>query len=146
MATTEHPFSATVTDADACAPRLALRPLRVLVVEDHADTRYLVCEMLKTFGHRVRAAADGERALRLLAAHRFDILLTDVCLPGLSGLDLARQSRARQPDLNVVFCSGFGPALTAQIDFPAHTLQKPYDIEQLRETILQAGAGASPTV
>jgi CheY-like chemotaxis protein len=143
MATTEHPFSAT---GAARAPAAAVRPLRVLVVEDHADTRYLVCEMLKVFGHRVRAAADGERALRLLAAHRFDILMTDVCLPGLSGLDLARRARAGQPDLNVVFCSGFGPALTAQIDFPARTLQKPYDIEQLREAILQAATRAPPTV
>jgi len=143
MATTEHPFCAT--DA-ARAPAPVVRPLRVLVVEDHADTRYLVCEMLKAFGHRVRTAADAERALRLLAAHHFDILLTDVCLPGLSGLELARRARAGQPDLNVIFCSGFGPALTAQIDFPARTLQKPYDIEQLRATILQAGARPSPTV
>jgi CheY-like chemotaxis protein len=143
MAITEHPFS--VTDA-AAAPAPPLRPLRVLVVEDHADTRYLVCEMLKAFGHRVRAAADGERALRLLAAHRFDVLLTDVCLPGLSGVELARAARARQPDLNVIFCSGFGPALTEQIDFPARALQKPYDIEQLREAIQQAGAPPPPTV
>jgi CheY-like chemotaxis protein len=143
MASTEHPFSVT---GAARAPDPAVLPLRVLVVEDHTDTRYLVCEMLKAFGHRVRAAADGERALRLLAAHRFDILLTDVCLPGLSGLDLARRARARQPDLNVVFCSGFGPALTERIDFPARTLQKPYDIEQLRETILQAGARGASTV
>ncbi len=106
-------------------------PLRILLVEDNADLCQLVCELLDTFGHATTAVGSAEDALERMAAAQFDVLLTDVRLPGMSGIDLARRMVAQQPDVQVIFASGYGAALTANVGFPAHSLAKPYDIEQL---------------
>lgn len=111
--------------------------LRVLVVEDNPDARYLVCETLRALGHDVRAAATGEEALPELATQPFDVLFTDVSLPGMSGVDLARQARQRTPALELLFASGYGDELTRRLEFPAQSLQKPYDIEQLQAALDQ---------
>lgn len=121
-------------------------PLRLLVVEDNADARYLVCETLRALGHEVQAAASGEEALPLLAGQPFDVLFTDVSLPGMSGVDLARQALRHTPALELLFASGYGDELTRHLEFPAQSLQKPYDIEQLQaalERIAQRRADAA---
>ena len=111
------------------------RPLRILVVEDNADARYLVCETLRALGHEVQSAATGEDALPELALQPFDVLFTDVSLPGMSGVDLARQALGRAPALQLLFASGYGDELTRHLEFPAQSLQKPYDIEQLQAAL-----------
>lgn len=116
-------------------------PLRLLVVEDNADARYLVCETLRALGHEVEAVASGEEALPVLAASQFDVLFTDVSLPGMSGVELARQARQQAPQLALLFASGYGEELTRRLDFPAQCLQKPYDIEQLQAVLDQIAAG-----
>ena len=108
-----------------------LPPLRILVVEDNPDLCQLVCELLDSFGHATTAVGSAEQALRCIAAAEFDVLLTDVRLPGMSGIDLARSLVAQKPDVQVIFASGYGAALTANVGFPAHSLAKPYDIDQL---------------
>lgn len=109
--------------------------LRILVVEDNQDAQYLVCEMLRAFGHEVKAVANGEAALDLLAGASFDVLFSDVSLPGMSGVELARVALQRQPQLRVVFASGYSESLTSHLDFPAVSMQKPYDIEQLQQVL-----------
>jgi len=115
------------------------RPLHILVVEDNPDAQYLVCEMLRAFGHEVDAALDGETALPLLATTPFDVLFTDVSLPGMSGVDLARTALRGQPRLKVVFASGFGDTLTRHVEFAATSLTKPYDLEALQQTLADIG-------
>jgi CheY-like chemotaxis protein len=112
-------------------------PLRLLVVEDNADARYLVCETLRALGHEVRAAASGEEALPELDSQPFDILFTDVSLPGMSGVELARRALRQLPGLRLLFASGYGDELTRHLEFPAKSLQKPYDIEQLQSALDQ---------
>ena len=113
------------------------RPLRLLVVEDNADARYLVCETLRALGHEVHPAASGEEALPELSRQSFDILFTDVSLPGMSGVDLARRALQQAPGLELMFASGYGDELTRHLEFPARSLQKPYDIEQLQSALDQ---------
>lgn len=108
---------------------------RILVVEDNQDAQYLVCEMLRAFGHQVSAVANGEAALELLAGADFDVLFSDVSLPGMSGVELGRLALQRQPRLRIVFASGYSQSLTSQLDFPAVSMQKPYDIEQLQKVL-----------
>lgn len=109
--------------------------LRVLVVEDNLDSQYLVCEMLKAFGHQADGVAHGEGALGLLEASSYDVLFSDVSLPGISGVELARQALRRTPALHVIFASGYGEALLRHVDFPFQSLQKPYEIEQLQAAL-----------
>ena len=106
--------------------------LRILVVEDSVDLCQLVCELLDNFGHQPTPAASGEEALAVFAQADFDILLTDVRLPGISGIELARRIVTEKPDVQVIFASGYGVSLTANVGFPAHSLAKPYDIHQLQ--------------
>ncbi|MET0264475.1 MAG: response regulator [Duganella sp.] len=113
------------------------RALRLLVVEDNPDARYLVCETLRALGHEVEAAATGEEALPQLRNQSFDVLFTDVSLPGMSGVDLARQARQLKPQLELLFASGYGDELTRHLEFPAHSLQKPYDIDLLQSALAE---------
>lgn len=71
---------ATITNDAPAAP--SVTPLDILVVEDNADALYLACETLRALGHHATAATSGEQALPALAARRYDLLFSDVGLPG----------------------------------------------------------------
>jgi len=109
--------------------------LRILVVEDNLDSQYLVCEMLKAFGHEADGVAHPNDALELLGSRRYDVLFSDVSLPGMSGVDLARQAVGNQSTLKVIFASGYGDTLLRQLDFPYLSLQKPYELDQLQDAL-----------
>ncbi|MFC5458857.1 response regulator [Massilia niabensis] len=126
--------------ASASAPQDTFEPgtLSILVVEDNLDSQYLVCEMLKAFGYEADGVAHPEDALAHLAANRYHILFTDVSLPGMSGVDLARQAISTYPHLKVIFASGYGDTLLRHLDFPYQSLQKPYELDQLQHALGQA--------
>jgi CheY-like chemotaxis protein len=109
--------------------------LRILVVEDNLDSQYLVCEMLRAFGHEADGVGHPDDALARLAAQRYDVLFSDVSLPGMSGVDLARKAVTDQPGINVIFASGYGDTLLRHLDFPYQSLQKPYEIDQLQQAL-----------
>ena len=131
--TTQGNDSALLSVAPTTAPDTA-QPgqMHILVVEDNPDLCQLVCELLDSFGHATTAAGSAEQALQRIVDADFDVLLTDVRLPGMSGIDLARRLIAEKPKLQVIFASGYGAGLTANVGFPAHSLAKPYDIERLQ--------------
>jgi PAS domain S-box-containing protein len=117
----------------AAAP---VRGRRVLVVEDNPDTLDTTCALVDLFGHAVRGVLSAEDALPLLAPGAFDVLVTDLRLPGMGGLALARAARAALPDLRVIFASGaagLGEAEMAQLQ--ARFLSKPFDAEALRQLL-----------
>jgi len=120
--------------------------LSILVVEDNLDSQYLVCEMLKAFGYEADGVAHPDDALAHLSARHYHVLFTDVSLPGMSGVDLARLSLERYPHLKVIFASGYGDMLLRHLDFPYQSLQKPYELDQLQDALgkatsaLRAGA------
>lgn len=120
--------------AEAAAPACA-GGLRILVVEDNLDSQYLVCEMLKAFGHHADGVGDAEAALGMLGAAGYDVLFSDVSLPGMSGVELARQGLVIQPAMQVIFASGYGDALLRHLPFPFVSMQKPYEMEQLQGTL-----------
>lgn len=120
--------------------------LRVLVVEDNEDLRMLVCELLEAFGHVVSAAESGEAAIECIEGAAFDVLLTDVRLPGMSGIDLARKVLAAKPDTHVIFASGYGASLTANVGFPSHALGKPYEIDALHALLVSLPAQLPPAI
>jgi len=81
--------------------------LRILLVEDHEDTRQIFPMILKQKGHFVETAATGEEALALAGSHVFDIVISDLGLPDLSGTDLMSTLRERY-SLRGVAVSGYG--------------------------------------
>ncbi len=109
--------------------------LRMLVVEDNIDSQQLVCELLETLGHRAHGVASGEDAEQALEKQEFDVLFTDVNLPGMSGVELAKGVLARFPEMSVIFASGYGAMVARNVGFPSYSLPKPYDIDQLQEIL-----------
>jgi PAS domain S-box-containing protein len=125
--------------AQGAAPRL-----RVLLVEDDALIRMSTAEMLIDLGHDVTEAEAGPDALALLAGTAFDVMLTDVSLPGMTGDALAATAVARRPDLGIIFASGYDrvPNRDAALK-NAVLLQKPYDEGALADALRTVtGAGA----
>lgn len=83
-------------------------PVKVLLVEDDEDNRLLLAEVLAVAGHTVHPAATGTEALRILAEHPVDVVVTDLGLPGMGGLEMARAARQLAPGVPVVLVTGWG--------------------------------------
>ncbi len=118
--------------------------LRILVVEDNLDSQYLVCEMLKAFGHEADGVAHPDDALELLGKQRYQVLFSDVSLPGMSGVDLARRALQDHPALKVIFASGYGDSLLRHLEFPYLSLQKPYELDQLQDALTKVARQPAP--
>ncbi|UJR84544.1 response regulator [Sandaracinus amylolyticus] len=122
--------------------------MRVLVVEDDDDSRELAGEMLAALGHEVQSAATGEQAREALRSARFDVLFTDVGLPDVSGVELARGAMRDQAELGVVLASGYGEQAREDDDAElarAVVLTKPYlptQIESALRAATRVRAGA----
>ena len=115
----------------------ATRAARILLVDDDAMVRFTTADMLSFLGHAVTEAADATDALRLLGEHAFDILVTDIALPDLSGDALAMRAVALQPGLRVIFASGYDalPEGSEAALSDATLLRKPYNRERMEEAI-----------
>lgn len=114
--------------------------LSILVVEDNIDSQYLVCEMLKAFGHEADGVAHPDDALALLARRRYDVLFSDVSLPGMSGVELVTRAIKDDPAMRVIFASGYGDTLLRHLEFPYQSLQKPYEIDQLQDALAKVAS------
>lgn len=114
--------------------------LRVFIVENNADTRELLCLMVKALGHVVAAAERMDQALAALAQDPYDVLISDIGLPDGDGWELMRRLRNRRP-VYAVALSGFSMsadcARSRQVGF-RHHLVKPYGIEQLPSVLREA--------
>lgn len=121
------------------ASQLPLTPAavgrRILVVEDDADNRALLQELLTLLGHTVVSSADAEQGLLDFADGAFDVLLADLNLPGMSGLALAAKLRGSQPGLRVIIASGQGVSDLDTEGAGYRALLKPYRLDQLQAAL-----------
>lgn len=108
----------------------------ILYVEDSDDLRETIGMLLEAPGREVTCCATAEEALALVAQRDYDVVVTDVSLPGMSGTDLARQLLSARPDRWVVLCSGyaFGEAV-AQFGPHVRALLKPFEPEELEALV-----------
>jgi signal transduction histidine kinase/ActR/RegA family two-component response regulator len=122
--------------------------MSVLVVEDNADVGKFTTDALTELGYTARLVGTATHALEELAAgaDRFDIVFTDVVMPGMTGIELAQEIRRRHAGLPVVLASGFSHVLSEQGSHGFELLQKPYSIEQLSGVLHRVvGARSSAT-
>jgi CheY-like chemotaxis protein len=116
------------------------QPLRVLIVEDDANTREATRELLELLDARVLAVDSAQAALDLIAQQLFDVLLTDVRMPGMSGLDLARAVKRMQPRVHVVLASGYGAGIATELGDElsgATLLPKPFNFDELEQAVFK---------
>ena len=133
-------------DRPASAPTSATKadlaqPLRILLVEDQQDLRETSLQLLDLLGANAQGAVDAESAEAVLVSEPFDVLITDITLPGRSGIELAKRMAERQPALKVVFCSGYGAPSGLPKGLRSWNLPKPYGLPQL-EGLLEELANA----
>lgn len=112
---------------------------RILLADDDGTVRELVARVLESGGHAVRVAQDGQEALGLAdSGGAFDILVTDVHMPGIDGITLAKTLAAKQPGLKVLLLSGFPEQLQrgkSELTGRVETLTKPCSVEDIRARI-----------
>ncbi|WP_313056015.1 PAS domain-containing protein [Pseudomonas lopnurensis] len=109
--------------------------LRILFVEDDPTLRMLTGEVMLELGHQVELSETAEEALQCLERQAFDVLLTDVGLAGMNGVELVKQAGARHPQLSLVIASGYAVD-AAEIGLNRlRTMLKPYDIHQVRDLL-----------
>ncbi|HYD04793.1 MAG TPA: ATP-binding protein, partial [Reyranella sp.] len=110
---------------------------RALLVEDNPDVAEVGREMLGQIGYTVRLAANAAEALEAAKQERFDLVLSDIVMPGgMNGAELARALRSAFPFLPILLVSGYAGPADATADFPV--LRKPYRFEQLRQAVAEA--------
>ncbi len=128
--------SATATDTSPLTP-----PPAILVVDDEQQMCDVCARTLRRNGYHVVTTSNPTQAVRLLNAQRFDVLLTDIKMPGMSGLELARIAHEQDPATAIIIMTGFASFETMQqsvqrgiTDF----LSKPFELDQLRLAVTQA--------
>jgi CheY-like chemotaxis protein len=120
---------------------------RILVIDDDADVLRSVRRVLEVHGHTVREAADGGTALRHFAGDPTDLVLTDIFMPQMDGIELIMRVKATFPEARVIAMSG-GGALPSENVLGAASmlgaedvLAKPFTPDELVEAVERALAG-----
>ena len=115
---------------------------RVLVVDDHADLRSSLKELLELLGYEVETARDGAAALALHREQRVDVVITDIFMPGTEGMETIAKFKHGWPKLRVIAMSGGGEvAKKSYLQDALHIgadaiLTKPFTLQTLRNALL----------
>ncbi|WP_158915852.1 PAS domain-containing sensor histidine kinase [Caulobacter sp. S45] len=116
---------------------------RILLVEDNEGVGNFAAGLLRELGQTVTWVGNGQSALDALSRNRdaFDLVFSDVVMPGMSGIDLGQAVKARWPDLEVVLTSGYSHVIAEEGTHGFELLRKPYSIEGLLAALKQSRAG-----
>ena len=122
------------------APPIDGPGMSVLVVEDNTEVGKFAADALAELGYGTTLVGNATHALEELAAgaERYDVVFTDVVMPGMTGIELAQEIRRHYADLPVVLTSGYSHALSENGSDGFELLQKPYSIEQLSRVLHRA--------
>lgn len=114
---------------------------RILVVDDDPSDLDVIAESLERVGHEVVRAESGGKALKLIESENFNLIITDLKLPDMDGMEILRRAKNEIPHVQVIVLTGYGTiegAVEAMRSGAFHFLQKPVDIVILRETVKRA--------
>ena len=110
----------------------------ILLVEDNDQVRDFACHLLEDLGYRVVAAACGEEALAMIDGAAIDLVFSDVVMPGMSGVELARAVTDKAPDLPILLASGYSEEIVSGVADDYAFLRKPYDAASLGAALATA--------
>src|SRR5207247_1665437 len=111
---------------------------RILVIDDEKSMRELLTHLLKRAGHRVNAAESGEKGIELFDKDVYDLVISDVSMPGMSGLDVLRKVRDSSPETPVVLITAYGSKETAieAVKLGAFDyFEKPFNVEEVLKRV-----------
>lgn len=123
---------------------------RVLIVEDHAPMRAVMAAVLESMGHEVFQAGDGVEALRVQKDAQAELMLTDLFMPEMEGLETIRRMRASYPAMRIMAVSG-GSSRGDATDYlemaqkfgASAALKKPFTIREMTDAVTAMGFGAA---
>ncbi len=118
------------SDADMTA---AAGPARILVVDDDAEVRHVTASFLNDFGYTESEAPDGVSALAMMERTDFDLVVADLAMPGMTGLELAAEVRQRFSEVPVLILTGHADAMQIPDDLPV--LTKPFESAELARRV-----------
>src|SRR4030095_4477867 len=119
---------------------------KLLIVDDEQGMRQLLSIVFGREGHEVRVAESGRRAMELLREEPADLIISDVKMPDMGGIELLRAARELLPDVEVIMMTAFARVETARDAFLLGAydfVQKPFDNDLLKETLARALAKVS---
>lgn len=122
------------------------KQIKVLLIDDEDEFVRTLAERLSLRGYATRIAGDGESGIGMVAMETFDVVLLDLMMPGLNGLDTLKQLKAMSKDLPVILLTGHGSTKDAMAGMRNEAfdfLMKPLDINELTQKIELAIARAS---
>jgi DNA-binding NtrC family response regulator len=121
---------------------------KILIVDDEKNVRLMLAQSLEPVGYQISTATNGEEALRLLEQDTFDLILSDLKMPKMNGMEFLHRVVDLHPEIRVVIISAYGTVSTAveamklgATDFvqkPVNFLQKPFNLEEIREVVHDA--------
>lgn len=125
------PTAAAVKPARKTPPaEMPQRPVSLLFIDDERGVREYFHEFLESEGHTVVSASSGDEGLRLLKSRPFDVVVTDLGLPGMSGWEVAQQVHDRSPETPILLLTGWGEPLdpeTMKASGIIEVLKKPFE-------------------
>ena len=127
------------------APTAQSEPLRVLVIDDDQSLAETIAESLERRGHACSVSTSGKAGVAKLEQESFDVVITDLKMADLGGLEVVKRSRTLQADAEVFVITGFGDVKTAVEAMKlgaTHYLQKPIDLAELRVVVDQSAERA----
>jgi CheY-like chemotaxis protein len=113
----------------------------ILVAEDDQAVRDFVSRALAYYGHSVTTVADGSAALAALAERQFDLMLTDIVMPGIDGIALANQATRENPGMSVLMMTGFaseGQRAQAHHNSVDRVISKPFSLKEICTAVEEA--------
>ena len=116
-------------------------PVRILVVDDEEQIAQLLTGALRSDGHEAEYVTDGHAALDRMRENRVDLLVTDLRMPRMGGMELIREAKALHPDLDTLIMTAFASedtAVGALREGVSDYLSKPFGMEEVREAIEKA--------
>jgi len=113
----------------------------ILVVDDEPSIREVLAELLRDEGYHVHCAADGQAGLEMAAEEAPDVVLSDISMPRVDGVELVRRLRSRGQDMPVILIS----ARYADVDLPGvRFIAKPFDVDHLMAAVERSLADGAP--
>jgi nitrogen-specific signal transduction histidine kinase/ActR/RegA family two-component response regulator len=134
--------------AEEAPPPKARGRARILVIDDEPEIRGILSQLLTAQGHAVRACAEGESGLRRFQEEPFDLVITDLAMPGLSGWEVVEVLKRRRPQTLVALLTGWADGIDPEearakgVDF---LMEKPFTVESIQALLNRALARGSST-
>lgn len=117
----------------------------ILVAEDDDLTREIIIEALESLGHTCQSAANGLEALNLLQEDKFDLVVSNIGMPGMTGLELIAQVRQTMPDMPFILTSGYHTGEKALEAGAQDFFKKPFNLGEFGARVNQVLQGCSLT-